>query len=343
MNIYIYKYRNLITFGIPLLLILSVIVLGNSSVFQVHPKELSIGITFDLVFVIPFIYFLLIRKKEIPKITTVPFFIAGIVIASFIIPKDFQFHLTQVKNWILPIVETTIFFLVIYKVRQLNKAFKKGKSQTLDFYSALKSASAQILPKKISGAFATEIAVLYYGFFNWKKRKLSVNEFSYHKNSGTIALLIVFMFLIMMETSVVHLLLQKWSTLAAWILSILSIYTCLQVYGIMRSMSKRPISIDNGELKLRYGLFSESTISISNIEGIELSTKSVESDETTKKLSPLRDFESHNVVIRLKEEEVLFGLYGLTSNYKNLALYVDKKEQFKKEIENALQSSRPPR
>lgn len=337
MNLTINWTRNFVTFGIPLLLILSVIVLANSSVFQVHPKELSIGITFDLVFVIPFVYLLLIRKKEIPKITTVPFFIAGIVIASFIIPKDFQFHLTQVKNSMLPIVETTIFFLVIYKVRQLNKAFKKDRSETLDFYSALKNASAQILPKKISGAFATEIAVLYYGFFNWKKRKLSVNEFSYHMRSGTIALLIIFMFLIMVETSVVHLLLQKWSTLAAWVLSILSIYTCLQVFGIMRSMSKRPISIDNGELKLRYGLFSESTISISNIENIELSTKLIDFDNRTKKLSPMRDFESHNVLIRLKKEEVLFGLYGLKSTYKNLALYVDEKERFKKEIENALQ------
>ena len=96
MDAFIFKHRNLITFGIPLFLILSVIVLANSSIFQLHPKELSIGITFDLILVIPAIYFLLIRKREIPKITTVPFFIAGIVIASFIIPKDFQFYLTQV-------------------------------------------------------------------------------------------------------------------------------------------------------------------------------------------------------------------------------------------------------
>lgn len=117
----------------------------------------------------------LIRKREIPKITTIPFFIAVILIASFIIPKDYQFHVTQVKYWILPIVEMTVFILVIYKVRKLNIIFKKDRSQKLDFYSALKSASTQILSKKISAAFPTEIAVLYYGFFNWKKRKLSLN------------------------------------------------------------------------------------------------------------------------------------------------------------------------
>lgn len=92
MNTLILRNKNIITFGVPLTLIVSMILLAKSTIFQLHPKELSIGITFDLILFIPAIYFLLIRQREIPKITIVPFFIAGIVIASFIIPKDFQFY-----------------------------------------------------------------------------------------------------------------------------------------------------------------------------------------------------------------------------------------------------------
>jgi len=337
MNTLILRNRNLITFGVPLALILAMVVLSKSSIFLMYPKELSVGITFDLILIIPIIYFLLIRKSEIPNITTTPFFIAGIIIASFIIPKDFQFYLTQVKNWVLPVVEIAIFFLVIYKVRQLNKTVSKDFAETLDFYSSLKSASAQILPKKLSSAFATEIAVIYYGLFNWKKRKLNSNEFSYHKSSGTIALLSVFIFLILIETSVIHLLLVKWSTVAAWILSILSIYTIIQVFGIMRSMSKRPIAIENGVVKLRYGLFSESTILLSNISNVEITTKSIEFNNSIRKLSPLRDLESHNVVINLKKESTLYGLYGIKSTYTTLAFYVDDEVRFEGELKKALQ------
>ncbi|MFT4592783.1 MAG: hypothetical protein ACI9JK_000482 [Phycisphaerales bacterium] len=332
MHTLIHQNKNLITFGIPLTLIASMVILANSSIFQLYPKELSIGITFDLTLFIPAIYFLLIRKRNIPKISIVPLFIVGIVIASYIVPKEFQSYLSQVKNWILPIVEIFIFILLLCKVRELNKQFKNNLTESLDFYSSLKIASSKILPNKISSAFATEIAVIYYGFLNWKKRKLNSNEFSYHKNTATISLLSIFTFIILLETSVVHLLLQKWSVVAAWILTMLSIYTSLQVFGIMRSMSKRPISIENGELKLRYGLFSESTIQISNIENIELSTRSIELNKSTKKLSPLRDLESHNVIISLKTEEVLFGLYGLKSRYKTLAFYVDEKDRFEREI-----------
>jgi hypothetical protein len=332
MNTLILKNRNLLTFGLPLLLILSIVVIAQSPLFQLHPEKLSVAITFDLILFIPAIYFLLIRKREIPKLTTIPFFIAGIVIAGLILPKDFQFYLTQVKIWVLPVVETAIFLMVIFKLRQLRKEFKKEALLSSDFYYTLKIAAARILPKRLSGAFATEIAVIYYGFYNWKRKKLKPNEFSYHRSSGTISLLSVFIFLIFIETSVVHILLQKWSTVAALILSILSIYTCLQIFGIMRSMSKRPISIEGDALMLRYGLFSESTIQISNIKDLELSARSIEADNTIKKLSPLRDFDSHNVIIHLENEEVLFGLYGMKSTYQTIALHVDDKEQFAKEI-----------
>ena len=102
-------FGNSVAFGIPLMLILSVIVLAKSSVFQLHPKELSMGITFDLVFVIPTIYFLLIRKSKIPQITTAPIFIAGIVIASFIIPNDYQFYLSGVKHGFCQLLKQPYF------------------------------------------------------------------------------------------------------------------------------------------------------------------------------------------------------------------------------------------
>ena len=57
----------------------------------------------------------------------------------------------------------------------------------------------------------------------------------------------------------------------------------------------------------------------------------------TRKLSPLGDFESHNVVIQLKNENTLNRLYGFKKTYKTIALHIDEKEQFKTRLENALQ------
>jgi hypothetical protein len=103
-----------------------------------------------------------------------------------------------------------------------------------------------------------------------KKRELKENEFSYHKDSGTITLLIAIIFIVAIETLVLHILLTKWSSLVAWILTFLSIYSGIQIFGFLKSMFKRPISIENNKLFLRYGIMNETTIDLKNIDNIEI-------------------------------------------------------------------------
>ncbi|SFZ95275.1 hypothetical protein SAMN05428642_1224 [Flaviramulus basaltis] len=302
-----------------------------------NPDYLAIGITFDLLLTVPFIYFLLIRKTNIPKTTVVPFIILGVVLCSIILPSENQQYLNLFKTWILPIIELSVLSYVIYNVRKGIKSYKQKKDLSFDFFTTLKNTCYEILPKNVVIPVVTETAVFYYGFIYWKKRELKENEFSYHKDSGTITLLIAIIFIIAIETVVLHILLTKWSSLAAWILTFLSIYSGIQIFGFVKSMFKRPISIENNKLFLRYGIMNETTIELKKIDNIEISSKDIELNKETRKLSFLGDLESHNIIIHLKEENELIGLYGIKRGYKNLALYVDNKVEFKNRINNALQ------
>ena len=86
-------------------------------------------------------------------------------------------------------------------------------------------------------------------------------------------------------------------------MTLLSIYSGIQLFGFLKSITQRPITIEKDKLNLRYGILSETVINIEDIEEIDLTTKAVEPDEATKKLSPFGDFENHNVVIKLNKEE----------------------------------------
>ena len=262
----------LLIIGIPLLLILILVLLVNSAFFIKHPNELSLGITLDLLITIPFVYFLIIRKKEIPKITIVSLFVIGIVIASLIIPQQHQSLLIQIKTFILPIVELGIFSFLVFKARKITQEFKKQQSNHLGFYNAMQLATNSVFPNKIGELLATEISVVYYGFLAWKKRGLKENEFSYHKNSTSVSILLGFILVILIETIAVHTLLQKWNVIAAWLLTVFSAYTCLQLFSLMRSLSKLPIEVDviNKVLTLKYGFFGEAVIPSENIKSIEV-------------------------------------------------------------------------
>lgn len=330
-------HKNLLIFGIPILIIGLMITLAKSSIFTTNPDTLSIGITFDLLLTVPIIYFLSIRKTSIPKTTVLPFLIIGIIVCSSILPTENQYYLNLFKTWVLPILELMILSFVIFNVRKALKKYRKKKTESIDFFTTLKSTCYEILPKGFVIPVVTEIAVFYYGFIHWKKRKLKDNEFTYHKDSGTVPLLIAIIFIVAIETITFHILLAKWNVTVAWILTFLSIYSGIQIFGFLKSMFNRPIAIENDKLFLRYGIMNETTIDLANIDSIEITSKDIELNKETRKLSFLGELESHNTVIRLKEENTLIGLYGIKRKYKNLALHIDKKNEFKNQISNNLQ------
>ncbi|TFV95653.1 hypothetical protein E4S40_05380 [Algoriphagus kandeliae] len=329
--------KSLTIFGIPVLIIAILVLIANSSFFPLNPDSLSIGITFDLLIIVPLVYFLLIRKTAIPKTTIILFLVLGMVDASVILPPQNQYYLELFKTWVFPLVELFVISFVIYKVSQAVKRYKSNQRSSVDFFTTLKNTCYEILPKAAVIPVVTEIAVFYYGFIDWKKRKLNENEFSYHRESATVSILITILFLVVIETFVFHLLLSQWSTIAASILTFLSIYSGFQLFGFMKSMFKRPILIQDEKLYLRFGIMSETTIELSKIKSLEISSRDLEFNKETRRLSILGDLDSHNVIIQLKEENTMTGLYGFKRTYKNLALHVDDKVRFGNKMNEAMQ------
>lgn len=322
----------LLIFGLPILLMGSLAMLSGSPMFTRRPETLSLGITVDLLLTIPLLYFFLIRKTNIPNSTVVPVLLLGVLVGSAILPTDRQQHLEAFKTWGLPVVEMGIIFYVLFRLRQGIRRFRIRSGSTPDFFTALKSTCYEFLPKGLVLPVVTEIAVFYYGFVNWRPRKLRDNEFSYHRDSGTVPLLVAIIFIIAIETFVFHSLLLNWSETLAWILTALSIYSGVQLFGFLRSMSKRPYSIEDGRLILPYGIMSETEIELKELLAVEISSADLPEDGDTRKLSFLGSLESHNVVLRLKSVNELTGLYGRTRSYRNLAIYVDDKTRFRDRI-----------
>ncbi|MFK7934317.1 MAG: hypothetical protein AB8G22_12465 [Saprospiraceae bacterium] len=325
----------LLIFGTPLLLILFCVGLVNSPYFAQYPQDLATGITLDLVVTLPIVWFLLIRKTDIPKITVASSFILGLVIASYILPAEQQTLLALIKKVAFPLVETGVLLFVFYTFRKTWKAFKTEKNVRPEFYTALTTATQQVLPGRVGILLATEIAVVYYGIIAWRKHLLAANEYHYHKKSGIILVLYVFIGLLAGETFAMHILVEKWSPTVAWVLTGLSVYSAFQIIALTRSMSRRPIIMDkeNDTLYLRYGFFSEATIKISDIERVEMTARSLPADQGLVELTPLGMLDSHNLVLHLKSDDnTLNSLYGRKSTFRGIAIYVDEKQRFVEEL-----------
>ncbi|MET4081466.1 hypothetical protein ABIB40_001412 [Pedobacter sp. UYP30] len=251
--------RSLLNYGLPSILFAALILLTKTAIFK-ETHVLSLAVTFDSLISVPLVYFLLIRKSEIKKATIIPVILIGVLIGFYFLLKESQTYLTLFRTWIFPLFELTLLAFVAVKFGNVIKRNKALPNPSLDFFNILKSCCNEVLPKKLALIFATEIAVFYYGFINWKKAPIKENEFSYHKNSGTPALIGAFILVITVETVAFHFLLTRWSITAAWVLTAISAYTAVQVFGFAKSLSKRPIAIDGEHLILRYGMINEVAI-----------------------------------------------------------------------------------
>jgi len=324
--------------GVPLLLLGTLAALARSSLLA-ESDALELALTADLLITVPVVYFLLIRKTEIPKTTVGPVMLAGLLIGSFLLPANRQNYLDLFKTWALPVVEIGILAFVIWKVRQVLVRYRRERQTTPDFYQALQSVCRELMRNRLAAAaFATEVAVFYFGFLQWKVPRPAENEFTYHRESGTPALLGAFVFLIGIETVALHILLSLWSEVLAWVLTGLSIYTALQVFGFARSLARRPIAFHAGSLNLRYGILNEGEIPYDDIERVELSGKPLEEAPFAGLLSPLGELESHNVILHLKREVELAGLYGVRKRLRVIGLHLDEPRAFQHKLAQAIRA-----
>lgn len=316
--------------ALPVLLLLLLLAVLNAPGLKLYSQQLSYAATIDFLVTVPFVYFLVIRKRAVPNTTVVSVFILCMLIAGFAIPQAHQNLLVAIRQWAIPVVEIAAFSYLLIKLRKAFQQYKQQKKATPDFYTSLLAISQQVFPAKIANLLAFELSVVYYAFGGWKKRISRANEYSYHQRSGSILILGVIMLLILVETFALHLALEQWSVYLAWTLTILSSYSFVQFLALSRSLSKRPIYIDQKKAKLflKDGFFSETTINLSAIAAVVQTSRSTAKEEACVHLSTLGDFGGHNLVLRLKTEHTLKRAYGMQSQYKSIAIFIDNKEQF---------------
>jgi hypothetical protein len=326
-------------FTVALVFIISVL-LSRSNLANSQP-ELLIGITYDLTILAPILYLLIIWRSNIPKITAVPVFVLGFIIASFTIPDQQRNHLDLIEFVVLPLVEIGVITLIIIKIRKTIREIKLNQQTDADLYSVLKKSASNVLEnEKLGKVFATEIAMIYYGLFRWKKTQPTNNQFTCYKENGIIAIFITLVFLVVVETFVVHLLLIRWNELVAWIIFALSIYAGIQILGHTKALINRFTEITNSHLILRYGLFGDAEIPLTNIKAIRL-TQEESNDKTIKALKLLGSMESHNMLIEFDKTIQFESVYGIRRKHTAVLLQIDNLKEFTAKLPESVKNSLP--
>lgn len=162
-------------------------------------------------------------------------------------------------------------------------------------------------------AVLTELSVLYFSIIVWfrKPNMRSEEVYTYHKSSQIKTIVIVFSILIIAEGVFFHFLIQRWSEVAAWILTVLNLYALMYMVGLYNSVRFLPHVMKQGKLFIRLGFQSSIEIDSENIESIR-QAREIDFGEKRPQDTyySLLQIDSPQFELILKEPILMKGSYG---------------------------------
>ncbi len=322
-----------ISLGIPFLIFISCLLITFSAKFKLNNEVLSNGILVDILVIAPLVYFIAIRKSNVSKLTVIRVFIVGILFAGFILQSHTNPILQLIKRWISPIIEAFVIFIICKKFYVANKKAKLNNDKKLDFLLHCRKVMFEIFGnEKIANIVSSEVSVIYYAFFSSKDKEIDYStKFTSYKENGLPIVLIAILSILLIETAAVHILLSLWSRITAWVITGLSIYTCLQLFAHIRAIKARPIIINANSFEVHNGLAGDAFIQFDNIEKIEVSNKKP-IDKASIKISLLKGLENHNIVVYLKKSIEVTKVFGIKKQTGTVLFFVDKPQNFINEV-----------
>lgn len=302
--------------------------------FLLHPNTFATAIILDLCITAPLAYYLVIRKSQISRSTVLRVFIAGIFLAGILLPTNSSL-LKIIKTWISPVIEIGIIAILVKRFYVTNKRLKSSSSQTADFLIHCRMMMTPLCgSEKLASVLASEFAVFYYILTNNKKPVPgSSTAFTYHKENGILLILSIFILLFIIETIGLHFLLLQWNGTAAWVLTGLSLYSCLQLFAHIRAIKARPILISKSSIQLRNGLLGgDALIDIENIGNIEIIKKAPQVYNAVK-LSLFKGLENPNIQLQLIHPIKVNKAFGVTRTANIILFKVDDAKEFISRLE----------
>ncbi|MEI3614855.1 beta-carotene 15,15'-monooxygenase [Pseudogracilibacillus sp. SO30301A] len=311
----------------------------GASVLPEKPNGVVVGSIIDLALITPLLFVAWKQNWNVKNVTIA--IAAGLVLVRFLIPIQYLKPFVAV-TWIGFAVEGAIvlleIFLLFILVKYLPSIIRSVKDSSLPIlFSFPDAVEKHIKPTPLIKIICTEVLMFYYAFLSWnKKPTITKNTFTLHKNSSFIAMQIMLIHSIVLETIVIHWWIHERFFILSIILLILNIYSIIFIVGNLQSIRHNAVKVSKKSIYISSVFMKRIKINMDNIEKI------IEDPDILNKKLPkntidfiARDFEDANphFILKLKNSTKASLLFVREKEYKFIAIRVDEPTRFKQTIE----------
>lgn len=335
---------------IVLLIFLALVLLSNFVLYRTsfiplsineETKWVVIGSLFDLAILAPILILLISRHKGISFKRFLSFMAFGLITAYFLIPNMYFTHFEYIAYFGFAyeiIIISLELFLIVVLVRHLPAIRKEANHSESPWFFAFPEATHKRAGKNMLIRIVTsEIIMFTYAVGSFRKKAtMSSESFTLHKNSSALAVNIMLIHAVVIETIGFHWFLHEESFLLSIVLLILNIYTVLYFIGEIQAIRLNPLQLASDGIFVSMGLTKRMFIPFTSIEHVQWGGEFTSSKETIEFIA--NDFEPQkpHVVMSLTEPIEATMFMGLIKKYTSVAIRVDEPEKFKVKLEEQL-------
>jgi hypothetical protein len=291
-----------------------------------HPRLLADALTLDLIVTVPLVYwFLAVRRAGLPRLSVLPVFVLSVA-GTRLVPGLEAGRLLHGLEWVAVPAELLLLTIVARRAVAMSRALRAGEGG--DALESLRRAAIELVEvERAAEVIAYEAAVLWYAVVGGGRHGMppSADAFGVRRRSGYGPVLVGLFFALVAEAIAVHLLVRRWSVVAAWILTILTAYAALWLIGDFRALGRRSILVTGDELIVRLGLRWTVRVPLDRIRAVR-AARGQEPPGSDHLRAVILGAERQ--VVELDSEVVATGLYGIRRRIRSIGLSVDEPERF---------------
>ena len=323
------------------LLMLVGIFTGNFLLYQtsfgltIMPEETQyvvLGSLLDLVILAPLFTMLYLNKFTLK--TTIALSALGCVLLRFLIPSSLLEPFETI-TWIGILAEGSLvlleLLLIVAFVRYMPKITADVKKSPLPVvFSFSQAVDRYVRTHPIIQVVCSESLMFYYAFASWKKAPRS--GITLYKKSSYIALQIMMIHAIVIETIGIHYWLHDKAPILSIILLLLNIYSVIFFLADIQALRLNPIHSDKDAVYLSLGLMKRAQIDCSNVESIIEDASFLEQKLSKDTIDfAVRDFEKvyPDFILKMKTPQKVVLFMGIEKEYNFVAIKSDSPSELK--------------
>lgn len=316
------------------LVLLFVVVCSNIALYQTtmyeftgadESQEVVLGSLIDLLIVMPILFFLYYKKftwKLLIGLVAI-----GCIIAKFAIPSQilepFAFITTGgllVEVTIIAIELILLLSFIIYIPKIIAQVRADSRPRLFAYHSVVEKRTSN----RLVHILAEELLVFYYAFFSWRKKPTV--GITLHQGTSYMALQIMLIHSIVLESVGLHWWLHSKAPMFSIILLIINIYGLFFLIANLQAMRLNPIQTTDKGLYLSFGLMKQTYIEFDQIEEIIMDNEQLQLKKQKNRAEFIcTEFEEvfPNVLLKMKAPQKIKFMYGFKKHYEYIAIKCD--------------------